>query len=53
MEGILMTEVFFFSELQEGNRDRSVQKSVGNQPSVVAAGGLRVKQLVLIGDKGQ
>ena len=59
-----MPKTVFFSELQEGKRDRGDprkcykdqlkrQLAQANQPSVMAAGGLRPRQLALIGEKGQ
>ena len=65
MEDVRMPKAVFFSELQEGKRDRggprkALQKSAeetactgGNQPSVMAAGGLRPRQLALISEKSQ
>ena len=59
-----MPEAVFFSELQEGKRDRGAPRkryndqlkracTGGNQPSVMAAGGLRPGQLALINEKRQ
>ena len=64
MEGVRMPEAVFFSELQEGKRDRSAPEkrnkdqlrdscTGGNQPSVMAAGSLRPRQLALISEKSQ
>ena len=60
MEDVPMPETVFFSELQEGERDRGAPKKAlqrsaeetactgGNQLSVMAAGGLGPKELALI-----
>ena len=65
MEDVRLPKAVFFSELQEGKRDRGSPRKrykdqltrqlaqAGNQPSVMAAGGLRPRQLVLISEKSQ
>ena len=65
MEDVRMPKAVFFSELQEGKRDRGTPRkrykdqlkrqacTSGNQPSVVAAGSLRPRQLALISEKNQ
>ena len=64
IEDIRMSKAVSFSELQEGKRDVVLQETLHrsdeettrtgeNQPSVVAAGGLRPRQLTLIGGNGQ
>ena len=65
MEDVRMPKAVFFSELQEGERDRDAPRkrykdqlkktacTGGNQPSVMVAGGLRPRQLVLNSEKSQ
>ena len=61
MEDARMPKAVFFSELQEGERDRGTKKALqrsaeetvctgGNQPSVMTARGLRPRQLALISE---
>ena len=65
MEDVCMPKAVFFSELQEGKArswcsKKALQRSAedtactgGDQPSVMAAGGLRLRQLALIIEKSQ
>ena len=65
MEDVRMLKAVFFSKLQEGKRNcgaprkrckRSAEETActsGNQPPVIAAGGLRPRQLALISKKSQ
>ena len=65
MEDIRMTKAVVFSELQEGKRDRGAPRkrykrpaeetvcASGNQPSVMAAEGLRPRQLAFVSEKSQ
>ena len=65
MDDIHMPEAVFFGELQEGKRDLGDPRKrykgqlkrqlaqAGNQPSVMAAAGLRPRQLALISEKSQ
>ena len=62
MEGVRMPNAVFFSELQKGKCDRGAPRkrykdqmkracTGGNQPSVMAAGGFRPRQLALISEE--
>ena len=65
MQDVSMPKTVFFIELQAGKRDRGAAKKAlqrsaeetactgGNQPSLMAAGGLRPRQLALISEKSQ
>ena len=64
MEDVRMPKAFFLSELQEGKRDRGAPRkrhrdqlkracTGGEQPSVMAGGGLRPRQLALTSEKSQ
>ena len=65
MKDTRMPKAVFFSELQEGKRDRGAPRRRykdqlkrrltwgGDQPSVMTAGGLRPRQLALISEKSQ
>ena len=65
MEDVRMPKAVFFRELQEGKRNRGAPRKrykdqlkgqlqqVGNQPSVMAAGDLRSRQLALISEKSK
>ena len=64
MEDVRMPKAVFFSELQEGKRDRGAPRkrykdqlktacTGGNQPLVMAAGSFRPRQLALISEKSQ
>ena len=61
MEDVHMPKAVFFSELQEGKRDRGAPRkrhrdqlkracTGGEQPSVMAGGGLRPRQMTLISE---
>ena len=64
-ENVRMPKAVFFSKLQEGERDLNASRkrykrpaeetacTGGNQPPVMAAGGLRPRQLALISEKSQ